>query len=362
MPYLAKRDPKKYPVDPDGESAEARAALPPSLIGQGERTQTEWLYQFLLNPTKVRKLAILQMPKFNMSKDEARELVNYFAAVTRQVNPGIGLSYPLESIPQRDDIDRPDGYWAKKTAEYVARLKKMDAYDMDGKVIKGKNGKAMKAYEQRVAEYAPIWEKLSKQQEASIKADLKKLETVNDARKKDLEAKEKALKDKKDAELQKEVDALQAAIKDYPAEKQKLEGALKKLDAKNLQEAWEANEAYAADSYRMLTSRKLCAQCHQIGNIAPSEKDKQGPPLALANQRLRPGWVENWVNKPQRFVPYASLMPTYFSDREMKWQPLHAGVAREQLEAVRDVLMNFPRVAEMPINRLHNPDLPADKK
>jgi hypothetical protein len=55
-------------------------------------------------------------------------------------------------------------------------------------------------------------------------------------------------------------------------------------------------------------------------------------------------------------------MPTYFSDREMKWQPLHAGVAREQLEAVRDVLMNFPRVAEMPINRLHNPDLPADKK
>ena len=112
----------------------------------------------------------------------------------------------------------------------------------------------------------------------------------------------------------------------------------------------------------MLTSRKLCLQCHQVGSLAPSEKDKQGPPLALASQRLRPNWVVNWVNQPQRFVPYSSLMPSYFSEKELKWQQIHTGPALEQLDALRDVLLNYPRIADLPINRFYNPDLPAAKK
>ena len=112
----------------------------------------------------------------------------------------------------------------------------------------------------------------------------------------------------------------------------------------------------------MLTSRKVCLQCHQVGSFAPSEKDKQGPPLALASSRLRPGWLTQWINQPQRFVPYGSLMPTYFSEKEQKWQPIHSGPALEQINALRDVLINYPRIADMPINRIHNPDAPADKK
>lgn len=357
VPYLNQRDPKKYPLDPDGDSAEARASLPPSLIGQGERTQPQWLNEFLLNPTKVRKMAILRMPKFNMSREEAEALTHYFAAVTRQTNPGIGLTFPLEAIPQRDDVDRPDGYWAKKNTEYVARLRKMKAYDMDGKEMKGKT-----AYDQRLEDYKPLWETMVKEQEKSMNAELKKLADVAAAQKKDLEAKQKTLKEKKDAELQKEVNTLEAALKDGVEETKKLQAALKGLTVDKLRETWEEKEAYAADAYRLVTSRKLCAQCHQIGNLAPSEKDKQGPPLALANQRLRPDWVVHWVNKPQRFVPYPSLMPTYFNENELKFQPLHAGVAQEQLQAVRDLLMNFPRIAEMPVNRMYNPDLPSDKK
>jgi hypothetical protein len=55
-------------------------------------------------------------------------------------------------------------------------------------------------------------------------------------------------------------------------------------------------------------------------------------------------------------------MPNYFSDKEPKYQAIHAGPALEQLQAVRDVLANFPRVSEMPINRNYNPDLPIGKK
>jgi hypothetical protein len=233
----------------------------------------------------------------------------------------------------------------------------MKAYDMDGKEIKGKT-----AYDQRLEDYKPMWESMIEEQKKSMQAESKKLSDFMAARTKDLEAKEKKLKDKKDAELQKEVESLTATIKESKEEQSKLDTAIKGLTVDKLRETWEEKDAYAADGYRLVTSRKLCAQCHQIGNIAPSEKDKQGPPLALANQRLRPDWIVHWVNKPQRFVPYPSLMPTYFNDNELKFQPLHAGVAIEQLHAVRDVLMNFPRVSEMPVNRLYNPDQPADKK
>jgi cbb3-type cytochrome oxidase cytochrome c subunit len=361
VPYLAKRDPKKYPLS-EGDSADARASLPPVLIGQGDRTQADWLYQFLLNPQKVRKLAILRMPKFNMSKEEAKVLVDYFAAVSRQTNPGVGLPYPFESLPQQDDIDSP--YWRQKTKEYVARLRKTKATDMDGKLVKGKDGKEMTSFQQRVEELTPLWEKISKQQEAALKAELQKLGDLAKVRADEIEAKTKLLKTEKgkEADLQKEIDLLKQMLKDGVEEKIKLAAALERLDVKTLQEAWEEKEAYAADAYRMLTSRKLCLQCHQVGSFAPSEKDKQGPPLALASQRLRPNWVVTWVNQPQRLVPYSSLMPSYFSEKELKWQPIHTGPALEQLHALRDVLMNYPRIADLPINRLYNPDLPADRK
>lgn len=355
--YLNKKDPKKYPIDPYGDSGEARGSLPPPLIGQGERTQPDWLYTFLMNPQPVRKLSILRMPKFNMSSEEAKALVDYFAGVSRQTNPGVGLTYPRETIVQRDDLDSE--YWRGKNAAYVAHLKASPARDMDGNVIKG-----MTAFEQRVADYKPVWERMSKEQERVLNADLQKLTDLAQARTKDIESREAALKTEKDkkAELEKEIEALKLSLKDINADKGKVEASLKSLDIASLQKAWEEKEAYAADAFRLVTSRKLCTQCHQVGNIAPSEKDKQGPPLALANQRLRPNWVENWVNKPQRFVPYASLMPVYFSEKEWKWQPIHSGVAQEQIQAVRDVLMNYPRIVDMPINRQHNPDLPADRK
>lgn len=360
VPYLNRRDPKKFPLS-EGDSAEARASLPPVLIGQGERTQPEWLAKFLLDPQPIRKLAILRMPKFNMSKEEAAALVDYFAGVTKQTNPGVALPFPFESLPEQADLDGP--YWRQKTKEYVERLKKMPARDSEGKLVKDKDGKELTAYQQRLQEYAPIWEKLAKETEKGVQADLDKLAESVKSRNADLEAKEKALKkaDKgKEADLQKEIDALKASLKEADAEKTRLEGSLKK-DAKAIQKEWEEKDAYAADAYRMLTSRKLCLQCHQVGNFAPSEKDKQGPPLALANQRLRPEWIVQWVNQPQRFVPYSSLMPTYFSDKEWKWQPIHAGTNIEQIHAIRDTLLNFPRLSELPINRLRNPDEPEKK-
>ena len=60
---------------------EAWGWLPPPLVGEGRKVQTEWLHNFLLDPFRIRPAAVLRMPKFNMSSAEASTLVHYFAAM-----------------------------------------------------------------------------------------------------------------------------------------------------------------------------------------------------------------------------------------------------------------------------------------
>ncbi len=59
---------------------EAWGWVPPSLVGEGKKVQPQWLHSFLLEPHPIRPAVMLNMPKFNMSPDEATKLVNYFAA------------------------------------------------------------------------------------------------------------------------------------------------------------------------------------------------------------------------------------------------------------------------------------------
>lgn len=68
---------------------EAWGWLPPALIGEGRKVQTDWLHDFLLNPYQIRPAVVLRMPRFNMSTDEASQLANYFAAVDN-------ANYPYE--------------------------------------------------------------------------------------------------------------------------------------------------------------------------------------------------------------------------------------------------------------------------
>lgn len=70
-----------------GNRSLAWQASPPPLYQEGIKVQTPWLYQFLLEPSKIRYTTVLRMPKFNLSKDEARVLANYFAAADGAVFP-----------------------------------------------------------------------------------------------------------------------------------------------------------------------------------------------------------------------------------------------------------------------------------
>ncbi len=80
-------------TNPNAKADEAWGWLPPPLKGEGRKVQTEWLHSFLLDPHMIRPAAVLRMPKFNMSSDEATKLVNYFAAVD-------GVDYPYDFDPR----------------------------------------------------------------------------------------------------------------------------------------------------------------------------------------------------------------------------------------------------------------------
>ncbi len=79
---------------------------PPPLVGEGAKVQTPWLYRFLRNPYRIRPMAVVRMPRFNMSPAEARTLANYFAAKD-------GVPYPYQALEQTE----PE-YLADRGAEF----------------------------------------------------------------------------------------------------------------------------------------------------------------------------------------------------------------------------------------------------
>jgi cytochrome c2 len=78
-----------------GNRSLAWQASPPPLYQEGGKVQTSWLYQFLLEPGKIRHTTVLRMPRFNMSEEEARVLANYFAAAD-------GAEFPYQENPSTD--------------------------------------------------------------------------------------------------------------------------------------------------------------------------------------------------------------------------------------------------------------------
>jgi cbb3-type cytochrome oxidase cytochrome c subunit/exonuclease VII large subunit len=296
----------RKPTEPDADKV--RSVAPPPLIREGERVQPNWLYGFLLNPPPIRPTTwmMLRMPKFNMSPEDARALVNYFSSVSRLTNPGAGVRSEYVNVPEREEI-----YWRTRTAEYVQRLKEQ------------------KKYEQRVQEMEPIWQDTLRRRIAEAEASLP--------------AAEEAVKQAKDADAKKQkqadLDVLKERIKFWKSDRGK----------EQLRKEWEETGAYATDAYKLLTDRNLCLQCHNVGDVVIASP--QGPNLALTAERLRPEWVKEWIANPDRLFGYKPAMPQNFPNDTLQYQDRFVGKTIDQVIAVRDILMDLSRVAAMPGNR-----------
>lgn len=370
--YLTRKDPKAFKIaDPStGDSNEARPLVPPSLLGQGERTRPEWLYEFLLNPSKVRKMTLLQMPKFNMSPGDAQALVDYFGAVERQQNTGLGLTYPYEQVKQQDAA--AESYFKQKSAEYVARLKAT-------KASVGKAEKDSTMFDKRVAELTPIWQAVLKDLQGQTDAVKAKVDAAS-AKYKDAESADadatKALDEAKKGKDKTAIAAAEAkqalakaalasatTLKDaWDKESADLADRIKAASVENQQKDWAENNAYLTDAFKLVANKQLCWQCHQI-NSQEVKNEVQGPPLFLAHKRLRPGWTERWIAHPNRFLPYTSSMPVNFKvDEPNTFSEFFVGTSFDRVQAARDVLMVLPRVTEIPANRYWLLPLTGDAK
>ncbi len=282
VPYLMNKNRTKY-ADEDS----ARSAVPPPLVREGERVQPDWLYGFVRNPSMVRPETVLRMPKFNMSDDEARAIVNYFAAADKVNNPGIGLTYPYMTVPERQEV-----YWQTRNREYADLLAKEN--------------------------------RLQGRAEAFLKSAEERLKEARGSDKADLEAQIKRIKE---------------ALGEKDADKQK-----KLLGQEDL---------YWTDAFKLLTmtgNNAICQKCHSIGSLKASEE--QAPQLDLAWRRLRPGWTERWLGNPKRLLTYTPAMPQNFhSGNNEQFREFFDAPSREKVQALRDVLMNYPKVADLPVNR-----------
>ncbi len=73
-----------------------------------------------------------------------------------------------------------------------------------------------------------------------------------------------------------------------------------------------------AQGKKLLMTYK-CLKCHVLGEEIPPNKspNELAPNLALAKERLRPSWIDEWLTDPQRFQP-GTRMPTFFFFDELE--------------------------------------------
>jgi mono/diheme cytochrome c family protein len=103
LPSVTKREKL---VNPAAKGSESWAWVPPPLVGEGNKVQSNWLHDFLLNPYPIRPAVVLRMPKFNLSSEESSQLVEYFAAID-------SAEFPYESTERRQP-----SYLEEKQAGY----------------------------------------------------------------------------------------------------------------------------------------------------------------------------------------------------------------------------------------------------
>ena len=355
------------------------------------------------------------MPKFNMSGEDAMTLVNYFGAADKLGNPGAGITYPYLTVPQTEErywrdqnedyLKRLETAWPEgkgidqRAKDLLAKMAasiqpRLDAAKAAKASATASNDEKARATADAAALQASIdrwnyeakqpdayWAAANKQAEAIRKlADIREAlktaqgdeKTHKEAEEKDLQgaidkanadfknayitdlkarltAAQDALKNAKDAEKaakQADVDALQADM-----DRADKEGAVN--DAAELLAQWHSPEAYPVDAYRLAAHPAICLNCHNIGGL--KIQGAKGPDLSLASERLRPEWTMMWVANPDRMFGYSPTMPQNFPNVESKdqlqYQEYLAGYPREQVRAVRDVLMDLPRLENMPANR-----------
>jgi hypothetical protein len=172
LPHVVERERR---ISPSIQGSEAWGWLPPLLIGQGAKVQTDWMHDFLLDPYTIRPATVLRMPRFNMSPAEATKLVNYFAAKDQVEFPytftdrrrsdhlkAEEKAYAARLVEERGESDPPAGVRFRDAMQivtnsnYCVQCHPVGDYDPD-KELRGKGPDLARVYSRLRPDYLRSW-------------------------------------------------------------------------------------------------------------------------------------------------------------------------------------------------------------
>ena len=86
--------------DPNDAKALATSFSPPNLIGEGQKVQSQWLFEFLHEPTVIRPWLKVRMPTYHFKNSELNGLVKYFSYLDNQDFPFADIFNPHDIVPE----------------------------------------------------------------------------------------------------------------------------------------------------------------------------------------------------------------------------------------------------------------------
>ncbi len=123
-----------------------------------------------------------------------------------------------------------------------------------------------------------------------------------------------------------------------------------RLDTTTMASKEEAQPGHLAGALRIVTNTNYCVKCHLVGSYSPPGNPKAlAPQLEAVHERLRPGFVHDWIANPKRFLPYTGMPVNIPFDKPVS-QDLYAGTSEEQLNALTDLLMHFDLFAKQSLS------------
>jgi hypothetical protein len=119
-----------------------------------------------------------------------------------------------------------------------------------------------------------------------------------------------------------------------------------RLDESSLAAAERAYPGHLQGALKIVTNTNYCVKCHLVGDYAPPGSVKAlAPQLARVHERLRPGYVHDWIANPKRFLPYTGMPVNIPFDKPVS-QDLYKGTSEQQVNALTDLLMHFDTFAK----------------
>jgi hypothetical protein len=119
-----------------------------------------------------------------------------------------------------------------------------------------------------------------------------------------------------------------------------------RLDESDVAAKEQVHPGHLEGALRIVTNTNYCVKCHLVGDYTPPGNVKAlAPQLERVHERLRPGYVHDWIANPKRFLPYTGMPVNIPFDKPVS-QDLYAGTSEQQVGALTDLLMHFDLFAK----------------